>query len=87
MRAYFPLATPEGQVRYIVNNPDDNGTSPVPGIWPDGTNEVTRGCPNCVFTVANDSYTGTDPPGAWIAQKLQEYQTQYGHLTITVYSP
>ena len=88
VQAYFPLDGTEGRVRYIINNSKDNGTDPIPGKYADGTNTTTSQCPSgCKFTAASDGYLGEQPPGAWIAQRLQEYQAEYGHLTITVYGP
>lgn len=87
VQAYFPVDGPEGRVRYIINNNKDNGTDPIPGKFADGTNSTTSACPSgCRYALAAEGYMGEEP-GAWIAQKLQEYQAEYGHLTVTVYGP
>ncbi|NLX12459.1 MAG: hypothetical protein GXY44_02250 [Phycisphaerales bacterium] len=87
VKAYFPLDGPDGKVRCIVNNSKDDGQTAVPPGWQDGTNTLLDSCATCVFTVASDSSNATENPGAWIAERMQKYQEDYGHLTITAYFP
>lgn len=87
VKAYFPLDGPEGKVRCIVNNSKDDGQTVIPPGWQDGTNTLLDSCATCVFTVASDSSNATENPGAWIAERMQKYQEDYGHLTITAYFP
>lgn len=87
VQACFPVNGKEGRVRYIIHNNKDNGTDPIPGKFADGTNATTSACPNgCRYALAAEGQI-SEEPGAWIAQKLQEYQAEYGHLTVTVYDP
>ncbi len=87
VKAYFPLDGPEGKVRCIVNNSKDDGQAAVPPGWQDGTNTLLDSCATCTYTVASDASNATENPGAWIAERLQKYQADYGHLTITAYFP
>ncbi|HOW70719.1 MAG TPA: Ig-like domain-containing protein [Phycisphaerae bacterium] len=72
-----------GNFRYLVINPSDNGQ--YSGDWWDGRNRVAVNTISQVsIVIAEDTYLKTEPPDAWIAERLQTYSRNFSGLSITV---
>ncbi|NLE60347.1 MAG: hypothetical protein GX616_18515, partial [Planctomycetes bacterium] len=81
--ARFAGSGPAGNIRYIVSNPNDHGQ--VSGDWYDGANRPAANSTSQVSIIlAMETYQASEPPDAWIAQKVQSYQETYDGLSISV---
>ncbi len=81
--ARFAGSGPSGNIRYIVNNPHDQGQ--VTSDWYDGANRTARNSSSQIsIIIAQVSHRASEPPDAWIAQQVKSYQEAYKGLSISV---